>query len=74
METLSHKYVGFEDAFRGSTEEIRARLRDYVPIFAGASDVLDIGCGRGEFLGLLRENGISGARHRSQRCDGRGMP
>ena len=60
VETLSHKYVGFEDAFRGSSHDIQARLRDYVPIFAGASDVLDIGCGRGEFLGLLRENGISG--------------
>jgi len=60
VETLSHKYVGFEDAFRGSSDDIQARLRDYVPIFAGASDVLDIGCGRGEFLGLLREGGVSG--------------
>jgi SAM-dependent methyltransferase len=59
VETLSHKYVGFEDAFRGSSEEIQRRLRDYVPIFAGASDVLDIGCGRGEFLALLRESGVS---------------
>jgi SAM-dependent methyltransferase/exonuclease VII small subunit len=59
LETLSHKYVGFEDAFRGSSEDIERRLRDYVPIFAGASDVLDIGCGRGEFLGLLREIGVS---------------
>jgi SAM-dependent methyltransferase len=59
-DTLSHKYVGFEDAFRGSPDEIRARLTDYVPIFAGTSDVLDIGCGRGEFLGLLRERGVSG--------------
>jgi SAM-dependent methyltransferase len=54
------KYVGFEDRFRGSREEIRSRLEAYVPIFAGASDVLDIGCGRGEFLTLLREHGISG--------------
>jgi SAM-dependent methyltransferase len=60
VETLSHKYVGFEDAFRGSSEDIQRRLRDYVPIFAGASDVLDIGCGRGEFLGLLRESGVAG--------------
>jgi SAM-dependent methyltransferase len=59
LETLSHKYVGFEDAFRGSTEDIQRRLRDYVTIFAGASDVLDIGCGRGEFLALLRDAGIS---------------
>jgi SAM-dependent methyltransferase len=57
----SHKYVGFEDHFRGSAEDIRARLADYVPIFAGRRDVLDVGCGRGEFLGLLREQGI-GAR------------
>jgi SAM-dependent methyltransferase len=60
LDTLSHKYVGFEDAFRGSPDAIRARLSDYVPLFAGASDVLDIGCGRGEFLGLLRERDVSG--------------
>src|SRR5262245_41826061 len=57
VDALSHKYVGFEDAFRGSPDAIQARLADYVPIFAGTADVLDIGCGRGEFLGLLREQG-----------------
>lgn len=51
-------YVGFEDQFRGSREEIRARLEDYMPIFAGASEVLDVGCGRGELLDLFREHGI----------------
>jgi SAM-dependent methyltransferase len=59
LETLSHKYVGFEDAFRGSSEDIQRQLRDYIPIFARASDVLDIGCGRGEFLALLRESGVT---------------
>jgi 2-polyprenyl-3-methyl-5-hydroxy-6-metoxy-1,4-benzoquinol methylase len=54
-------YVGFEDRFRGRAEDIRARLEVYAPLFAGASDVLDIGCGRGEFLELLRARGI-GAR------------
>lgn len=54
----AYKYVGFEDRFRGSEADIRARLADYVPVFAGASDVLDIGCGRGEFLDLLREAGV----------------
>jgi SAM-dependent methyltransferase len=54
------KYVGFEDRFRGSQDEIRERLETYLPLFAGASDVLDIGCGRGEFLELLRTHGISG--------------
>jgi SAM-dependent methyltransferase len=57
----AYKYVGFEDRFRGSREDIRARQATYVPTFAGASDVLDVGCGRGEFLDLLQQHGI-GAR------------
>jgi len=57
-EALSAKYVGFEDQFRGAPEEIRARQVRYVELFAGAADVLDIGCGRGEFLALLTERGI----------------
>jgi SAM-dependent methyltransferase len=54
-----YKYVGFEDQFRGSTEEIGARLAAYLPVFEGASDVLDVGCGRGEFLARLQSAGIS---------------
>ena len=57
----AYKYLAFEDQFRGSREEIRTRLESYVPFFAGASDVLDVGCGRGEFLELLSAAGI-GAR------------
>src|SRR5205085_1957641 len=51
-------YVSFEDRFRGAAQDIRERVRDYLPLLAGASDVVDIGCGRGELLGLLREHGI----------------
>ncbi len=54
-------YVGFEDEFRGSEARIAERLRDYVPLFAGARDVVDLGCGRGEFLTSLAAAGI-GAR------------
>jgi SAM-dependent methyltransferase len=54
----SFKYVGFEDQFRGSATVIRQRLQDYVPLFAAQQDVLDIGCGRGEFLDLLRHHGV----------------
>lgn len=55
----SWKYPAFEAAFRGSEADVRDRLGTYVPLFAGAADVLDIGCGRGEFLELLRTAGIS---------------
>jgi SAM-dependent methyltransferase len=53
-------YRGFEDRFRGSIDEIREKQRVFVPLFSGASDILDIGCGRGEFLSLLKEHRISG--------------
>jgi len=55
----AYKYVGFENEFRGSQETIRARLESYLPYFDGASDVLDAGCGRGEFLDLLKARGIT---------------
>jgi 2-polyprenyl-3-methyl-5-hydroxy-6-metoxy-1,4-benzoquinol methylase len=51
-------YFGFEEKFRGSAEDIKARQRAYVEYFQGQNDILDIGCGRGEFLELLREAGI----------------
>jgi SAM-dependent methyltransferase len=54
-----YKYLGFEDHFRGSQEDIRARVSEYLPIFRGAHNVVDLGCGRGEFLALLRDNGIA---------------
>jgi SAM-dependent methyltransferase len=54
----AYKYVGFENEFRGSRDVIRQRLESYLPYFDGASDVLDIGCGRGEFLDLLKARGI----------------
>jgi SAM-dependent methyltransferase len=56
----AYKYVGFEDQFRGPRDVIRERLASYLPIFDGASDVLDVGCGRGEFLDLLAARGIAG--------------
>ncbi|CAN5368244.1 hypothetical protein BH23ACI1_BH23ACI1_16960 [soil metagenome] len=54
----AYKYVGFEDQFRGSREVILDRLRSYLEFFEGTEDVLDVGCGRGEFLDLLKERGV----------------
>jgi SAM-dependent methyltransferase len=56
--TESWKYTAFEAAFRGSETDIRERLTSYVPIFQSTRDVLDVGCGRGEFLDLLREQNV----------------
>jgi len=56
----AYKYVGFEQKFRGSESDIGKRLAGYLPLFEGASDVLDLGCGRGEFLAALGDHGISG--------------
>jgi O-antigen chain-terminating methyltransferase len=53
-------YFAFESRMRGSTESIRERQRPYVDDFRDAAPVLDLGCGRGEFLALLREAGLEG--------------
>src|SRR6266550_3412397 len=51
-------YFAFESRMRGRTEDIRERQRAYIDDFREAAPVLDIGCGRGEFLALLREAGV----------------
>ena len=51
-------YFAFESRMRGSTERVRAIQHRYVDDFRDCAPVLDVGCGRGEFLALLREAGI----------------
>ena len=55
------RYAGFENRFRGRDDEVKKQLCEYVSLFAKGGKVLDLGCGRGEFLGLLREEGIEAA-------------
>lgn len=52
-------YVEFEERFRGSRAEVSARVEDYLPLFAGASNVVDLGCGRGELLSRLKSHGVN---------------
>jgi O-antigen chain-terminating methyltransferase len=51
-------YGRFAERFRGSEEYVRAGQRFYRPFFEGRHNVLDIGCGRGEFLELMRDAGV----------------
>ncbi len=46
------------EAFRGSESEIRHRLDSYLDDLRPKAPVLDLGCGRGELLLLLREGGV----------------
>src|SRR6266540_5099114 len=51
-------YFAFESRMRGSVESVRERQRRYVDDLRNQDPVLDIGCGRGELVGLLREAGV----------------
>ena len=57
-ESFDFDYSRFAERFRGTYADILERQRRYVPYFEGKRSVLDIGCGRGEFLQLMREAGV----------------
>ena len=62
---LNAQYVSFEDTFRGEREDIKTRAAHYLETLAAAGIekdggvVLDLGCGRGEWLEVLIEVGYS---------------
>ena len=59
---LDSFYLSFENRFRGARAEIKKRVTFYLPFLASAHagekgrPILDLGCGRGEWLELLKEN------------------
>ncbi|WMW81075.1 methyltransferase domain-containing protein [Undibacterium cyanobacteriorum] len=73
----------FEDQFRGTREAIKQRLEVYLPYFDAAhydkqSLVIDIGCGRGEWIELLAQHQISALGldlniEKVQVCIGKGL-
>jgi O-antigen chain-terminating methyltransferase len=62
---LDSLYEAFEDEYRGSRADIKQRLVPYLDRLkltgAGQSEtpIVDIGCGRGEWLELLKDNGLT---------------
>jgi O-antigen chain-terminating methyltransferase len=55
---LAFDYGKFAERFRGSEEYVKSGQRFYLPYFEGCRNVLDIGCGRGEFLEMMRDASI----------------
>jgi O-antigen chain-terminating methyltransferase len=56
--SASFDYARFEERFRGGEDYVRQAQEFYLPRFQNCRRVLDLGCGRGEFLDVLRGAGI----------------
>jgi len=50
--------LALANAFRGTEASVKDRQTRYIARFAGADPVVDLGCGRGEFLELLRASNV----------------
>ncbi|MFI5251116.1 MAG: methyltransferase domain-containing protein [Bacteroidota bacterium] len=72
LEVLAHEldamneelYLAFENKYRGSRHEIKDRVKIYLPMVrkagagSGKQPILDVGCGRGEWLEVLKDEGL----------------
>jgi len=56
--SVDFDYPAFANRFRGSEEHVKAGQPFYIPRFQGVREVIDLGCGRGEFLETMRSAGI----------------
>lgn len=83
-QSLDSLYVAFEEEFRGPRELIRSRVLPYIAVLQDAqvgtpqTPVVDIGCGRGDWLDVLREHnlvasGIDSNHIFVELCRGRGL-
>ncbi len=53
-----YDFLRFAERYRGPEQYVRQNFENYLDYFAGKTRVIDLGCGRGEMLELLREKGI----------------
>jgi O-antigen chain-terminating methyltransferase len=51
-------YWAASGVVRQDDRNVHARQRKFAELFTGCSDVVDLGCGQGGFLGLLRDYGV----------------
>ena len=70
---LNFDYQRFAERFRGSEKYVLGKFQFYVPFFEGRREVLDIGCGRGEFLELVNGRGIDSSRESVEYCRRKGL-
>ncbi len=71
-------YAQFEDQFRGPEKLVQERQKIYLDYLNKGLEVLDIGCGRGEFLQLLaregfKARGIDSSPQMVARCKDKGL-
>lgn len=85
LHNMDALYAALQDEFRGSRQEIKERLSVYLPklteagIGSESMPILDVGCGRGEWIELLREHqlqavGIDMNRVALAMCRESGLP
>jgi len=71
---MGFDYGRFAERFRGTEEYVKAGQELYRPLFEGVTDVLDLGCGRGEFLEMVPgAKGIDMSEESVATCRAKGL-
>src|SRR5262249_43052545 len=52
-------WLKFSERFRGPEDRVREHQKRYLGRFKNAENILDLGCGRGEFLEVARDAGLN---------------